>query len=128
MRSRLAYCAITALILPSAVLAENLSFSGGVNVTSNYLSDGLSETGNRPAIQPYFELVKNGFFAGVWATNLQDDAGNRAELDLSFGYRGKTGTGLDYEVGYKQYFYDQTPSQAPGISPYKYVFLLHKNL
>ena len=116
MRTRLASFALISLLLPAAAMAENLSFDGGVTVTSNYLSDGLSETGNNPAIQPHFELGKNGFFAGVWATNLKDDAGNRAELDLSFGYRGETGTGLGYELGYTRHFYDQTHAASSELA------------
>ena len=85
MKTLVVSTAMIALLLPSTELAEDLSFSGGVTVTSNSLSDGLSETGNSPAIQPYFELAKNGFYAGVWATNFKDDVGNRAELDLSLG-------------------------------------------
>lgn len=64
MKTFVASSALIALLLPTAVLAENLSFGGGVNIISNYLSDGLSETGNRPAIQPYLEILKNCFVAG----------------------------------------------------------------
>ena len=34
------FTAMIALLLPSTVLAEDLSFGGGVTVTSNSLSDG----------------------------------------------------------------------------------------
>ena len=105
-----------ALLVPSAVLAEELSFGGAVMVTSNYLSDGLSETGNSPAIQPYFEIAKNGFYAAVWASNLKDDVGNRAELDLSLGYRGEVGSGLGYELGYTQHFYDKTRAASSELA------------
>jgi uncharacterized protein (TIGR02001 family) len=108
--------AMIALLVPSAVLAEELSFGGGVKVTSNYLSDGLSQTGNSPAIQPYFEIAKNGFYAGVWASNLKDDVGNRAELDLSLGYRGEVGSGLGYELGYTQHFYDKTRAASSELA------------
>ena len=115
MRTLLATIAI-ALPLPSAILAEDLSFGGGVTVTSNSLSDGLSETGNSPAIQPYFELSKNGFYAGAWATNLKDDLGNRAELDLTLGYRGETAAGLGYDLGYTQHFYDKTHAASSELA------------
>ena len=108
--------AMIALLVPSAVLAEELSFGGAVMVTSNYLSDGLSETGNSPAIQPYIELAKNGFYAAVWASNLKDDVGNRAELDLSLGYRGEVGSGLGYELGYTQHFYDKTRAASSELA------------
>ena len=116
MKMLLATVAVITLPLPSAVLAEDLSFGGGVTVTSNSLSDGLSETGNSPAIQPYFELSKNGFYAGAWATNLKDDLGNRAELDLTLGYRGETAAGLGYDLGYTQHFYDKTHAASSELA------------
>ena len=116
MKTFVASISMIALFVPSTVLAEDLSFGGGVTVTSNYLSDGLSETGNSPAFQPYFELAKNGFYAGVWATNLKDDVGNRAELDLSLGYRGETGAGLGYDLGYTQHFYDKTHAASSELT------------
>ena len=116
MKTLVAATSLIAFLLPSAVFAENLSFSGGVTVTSNYLSDGLSETGNGPAIQPYFEVTKNGFYAGAWATNLKDEAGNRAELDLSLGYRGATAAGIEYDLGYTQYFYDKTHAASSELA------------
>ena len=116
MKTLVVSTAIIALLLPTTVLAEDLSFGGGVTVTSNSLSDGLSETGNSPAIQPYFELAKNGFYAGVWATNLKDDVGNRAELDLSLGYRGETAAGIGYDLGYTQHFYDKTHAASSELA------------
>lgn len=116
MKTLVVSTAIIALLLPTTVLAEDLSFGGGVTVTSNSLSDGLSETGNSPAIQPYFELTKNGFYAGVWATNLKDDVGNRAELDLSLGYRGETAAGIGYDLGYTQHFYDKTHAASSELA------------
>lgn len=89
MKSIVASTALIASLLPSTVRAERLSFGGGVTVTSDSLVDGLSESGNSPAIQPYLEIAKDGFYAGLWATNLKDDAGNRAELDLTLGVPGR---------------------------------------
>ena len=116
MKTLVVSTAMIALFLPHALLAEDLSFGGGVIVTSNSLSDGLSDTSNSPAIQPYFELAKNGFYAGVWATNLKDDVGNRAEFDLSLGYRGETGSGLGYDLGYTQHFYDKTHAASSELA------------
>ena len=116
MKTLVVSTAMIALLLPSTVLAEDLSLGGGVTVTSNSLSDGLSETGNSPAIQPYFEIAKNGFHAGVWATNLKDDVGNRGELDLSLGYRGETGGGIGYDLGYTQHFYDKTHAASSELA------------
>ncbi|OYW58374.1 MAG: hypothetical protein B7Z31_07855 [Rhodobacterales bacterium 12-65-15] len=116
MKSIVASTALIASLLPSTVRAERLSFGGGVTVTSDSLVDGLSESGNSPAIQPYLEIAKDGFYAGLWATNLKDDAGNRAELDLTLGYRGETGSGIEYDLGYTQSFYDKTNAASSELA------------
>lgn len=116
MKSLLVTSALMAGLLPSTLLAEPLSFSGGVTVTSNYVADGLSQTDNGPAIQPYLEIGKDGLYAGAWASNLNDEAGNRAELDLSLGYRGKTGSSLEYDLGYTQHFYDMVHDNSSEMA------------
>ena len=103
-------------LLPGIAAAEALTFSGGVSVTTNALSDGLSDTANGLAMQPFFEIGKNGFYAGVWASNLKDVDDNRAELDLYGGYRGETATGLTYDLGYTQQFYDKTHDFAAELA------------
>jgi uncharacterized protein (TIGR02001 family) len=108
MKTVVALSVIAAGLLPTAAAAEGLTFGGGISVTSNSLSDGLSDTTNGPAIQPFFEIGKNGFYAGVWASNLKDADDNRAELDIYGGYRGETAAGLAYDLGYTQQFYDKT--------------------
>ena len=52
----------------------------------------------------------------MWASNLKDDVGNRAELDLSLGYRGEVGSGLGYELGYTQHFYDKTRAASSELA------------
>ena len=100
----------------SAAMADGLSFGGGIAVTTNYLSDGLSETGNRPAVQPYFEVSKNGFYGGVFASNVRDPDGNRVALDISAGYRGEIAAGLGYDFGYTHHFLNRTRSASGELS------------
>jgi uncharacterized protein (TIGR02001 family) len=108
MRTSLVLGALAVFGGPSLAAAEPLTFSGGVTATSNYLTDGGSDSGNRPAIQPFFEISKNGFYGGLWASNIKYDEGDRAELDVYAGYRGETAAGLEYDLTYTQYFYDKT--------------------
>jgi uncharacterized protein (TIGR02001 family) len=96
------------LIVPGSISAAELSFGGGLTVTSNAISDGQSDTGGRPALQPFFEVSRGGYYGGVWASNLKDTDGNTAEVDLYGGYRGETAGGLAYDLGYTQHFYDKT--------------------
>lgn len=116
MKSLSVTSALMAGLLPSTLLAEPLSFGGGVTVTSNYIADGLTQTDNGPAIQPYLEIGRDGLYAGAWASNLKDEAGNRAELDLSLGYRGKTGSNLEYDLGYTQRVYDMVHDNSSELA------------
>ncbi len=72
-----------AMTLPSLAAAGDLTFSGGVTATSNSLSDGASDSGGKPALQPFFEISKNGLYGGVWASNIKDADGNTVALDLT---------------------------------------------
>jgi uncharacterized protein (TIGR02001 family) len=110
------WAAFAVMATSSAAFAEGLTFGGGVAITTNALSDGLSDTQNRPALQPWVEVGKGGFYAGLWATNLRDEAGNRAEVDLYGGYRGETAAGVTYDLGYTQFFYDKTHAASSEVS------------
>ena len=116
MKAVAALCTIAAGLLPAVAGAEGLTFGGGAAITSNALSDGLSDTANGPAFQPFLEIGKDGFYAGVWATNLKDANGNRAELVLYGGYRAETVSGLAYDLGYTQQFYDKTHDYAAELA------------
>ena len=94
MKFILASSALLAAIAPSATWADGLSFGGNLAVTSHYISDGLSESDGRPALQPFLEISKNGLYANVWASNIKDEDGNTAALDLGTGYRGDLSAGL----------------------------------
>jgi uncharacterized protein (TIGR02001 family) len=106
---------VTAIASPAA-MAGGLSFGGGVSATSNYLSDGVSESGNGAAVQPFFEVSKNRFYAGVFASNVKDADGNRAALDIYVGYRGETASGLGYDLGYTHHILDRTGAAAGEVS------------
>ena len=53
MKAVAALCTIAAGLLPAVAGAEGLTFGGGAAITSNALSDGLSDTANGPAFQPF---------------------------------------------------------------------------
>lgn len=106
-----AFLASSAAALTFAVpaVASDLTFSWGVGLTSNYVSRGLTNSNDRPAIQPWVEIETNGFYAGLWASNVNFGPGDpdRAEIDLYGGYRFSV-SGLDLDIGYARYFYDRS--------------------
>lgn len=115
MKFILASSALLAAIAPSATWADGLSFGGNLAVTSNYISDGLSESDGRPALQPFLEISKNGLYANVWASNIKDEDGNTAALDLGTGYRGDLSAGPPYDLGYTQHLFDKTHGYSAEI-------------
>jgi uncharacterized protein (TIGR02001 family) len=58
-----------------------------------------------PAIQGGFDFAaENGFYAGIWGSNVNFNNGAGSELDLYFGYGTEIG-GVGVDVGYISYEY-----------------------
>ena len=108
MKLAMTGCALIAAAAPSALLAGGLTFSGHIAATSNYIQDGVSASDGRPALQPFFEIGKDSFYGNLWASNIKDEAGNTAALDLSMGYRGDGPAALSYDLGYTQHLFNKT--------------------
>jgi len=92
--------------LPAA--AQQFSVSGGLAVTSNYLSYGYTQTLDEPALQGYLEAAFGGLFFGAWASNVDFGTPDTVELDLYVGYRGQTQGNLAYAFTYFAYYYDDS--------------------
>jgi len=84
------------------------STSAGIALGTDYIWRGYSQTDNDPAISGSFDYAhSSGFYAGVWASNVDfgDDASS--EIDLYGGFASEIGdTGIGYDVGVLRYFYD----------------------
>lgn len=102
---------VAALSLLAAVpaSAQGLTFSWGGTVTSNYISRGVTQTQNRPAFQPWVEVESNGFYAGLWASNVRFGGGDsdRVEVDVYGGYRWSV-ENTSFDVGYARYLYNSS--------------------
>ena len=99
--------ALAVSLYPVIGNSAELTFGGGVSLTSRYISDGLSDF-NNPAIIPYFEVSKSGFYAGAEAANVKDAFGNSSYLDIFGGYRNELPVGLSYDIGYTQHYLNRT--------------------
>jgi uncharacterized protein (TIGR02001 family) len=92
---------------PAAAQAQDIAVLGGLALTSDYVSDGLTQTEGDPAAQAYLELDTGLFYAGAWISNVSfPDSPEDVELDLYLGLRGETPQGLGYDLSYYRYFYD----------------------
>jgi len=122
MTSRLTRLAgASALLLTAASGAANaldLSLSGNVAITTDYILRGISQTEERPALQGGFDAATDiGLYAGIWGSNVTydkiTDGASNANLEMDY-YAGYTNTAFcedcAYKIGliYYQYFGDHT--------------------
>ncbi len=98
---------IGGLLTADSAMAQETAVYWGVDLTSNYVFDGLTQTNGDFAFQPWVELEYNGFYAGAWASTV-DLGTDNWELDLYLGYRDTLDSGLFWSVGYARYLYDDT--------------------
>jgi len=102
--------------------------TSNVSLVSDYLYRGISQTGQKPAIQGGFDYAHSrGFYAGVWGSSISwisdtytatagaSGANNAGvELDTYLGFKSSFATDFTYDVGYLRYNYPGT--YAPGAT------------
>jgi uncharacterized protein (TIGR02001 family) len=90
-----------------------ITLTGGVAVVSDYRFRGVSLSDKDFAVQPYLTVKhESGLYAGVWGSNLAENAGDDVEVDLYAGFAG--GEELTYDIGATYYLY-------PGVSSFNYI-------
>lgn len=104
MREVLGVAGVLAFAVGTSAQAQEVSFSYGVDITSNYISKGTTQTEDRPAIQPYVELSYGLFYAGLWASNVRFGGESDIELDIYAGITPTWGE-VDFDIGFAQYLY-----------------------
>lgn len=102
--------------------------TSNVSLVSDYLYRGISQTGQKPAIQGGFDYAHaSGFYAGAWGSSISwisdtytatggTSGANNAglELDTYFGFKNSFATDFTYDVGFLRYNYPG--SYAPGAT------------
>lgn len=101
--------ALTACLLaaPHGLSAQDFSYYGGFTLTSNYVSNGVTQSNDKPALQGYLEMRANGFYLGTWLSTVElgtDDV----EIDLNIGYRKLFDNDVFLAFGYSRYLYNDT--------------------
>ena len=84
--------------------SDRVDFAWGIAVNSNYISDGLTQSADRPAMQGYGELSSGIVYSGVWLSTVDLD-GDTAEIDFYAGIRPQFGP-LAVDIAYTRYFFD----------------------
>jgi uncharacterized protein (TIGR02001 family) len=110
MTPRLLASAALVTALPGLAAAQDtFALNYGVAITSNYNSDGVTQTDDGPAVQPYVEGSYGMFYGGVWASNVDFGEGDpdNWEFDLYAGIRRTFGL-VDFDLNYTRYLYDSS--------------------
>lgn len=97
------------LLSISSFSFSEVSLSGNIALTSDYVWRGMTQNAGDPAVSGGFDLEDDsGFYIGAWASNvLAADGGDTGSLELD-GYLGYTGSFNDnsgYDIGYIAYTY-----------------------
>jgi uncharacterized protein (TIGR02001 family) len=98
---------------PPAPAEGKFNMAIGVAGTTDYVSRGITQTGNDPAIQGYIEPsyglgpVLGDAFVNVWSSNVDFGGGfDGAEIDVAGGIKPKfLGPKWSPNIGYVHYFY-----------------------
>ncbi len=107
--------------VPSVVAADEATAAApeqgfhlayGAALTSNYISDGATQSNDNPAVQGYVEGTYGVFYGGAWASTVDfpddpDYGEDSFELDLYAGIRPTIGT-FDLDLAYYRYLYNKS--------------------
>ena len=135
MKSKLLTLAcVTSLFIASQQVAvadafADENFSGSVTFTSDYMFRGVTQTDEDPAIQGSLDWAYNGFYAGIWGSNIDfewekarppvpdpndpngdpitpdpETGTHSVEYDLYLGYANSFGP-VDYDAAFVFYWY-----------------------
>lgn len=102
------------MILPTTGSAQEVSVSYGVDLKSDYVVNGLTQTQGRPAIQPWIEATYGMYYVGALASNVQYAGVKDVELDLYVGITPVWGP-VEFDIGYVHYLYKDDPSTFGDI-------------
>lgn len=103
--------AITSSCLLALSASATAEVTSTVNLTSDYTFNGVSQTGNDPALQASLDYAAdNGFYAGTWASNVDfggtDDTNIEWDAYVGKYYQLNEKIGLDAGIAYYTYHGD----------------------
>jgi uncharacterized protein (TIGR02001 family) len=110
--------------LPEAAAPE-FDVGFGFAFTTDYVSRGITNSANDPAIQGYIEPSYGMGYVNVWSSNVDYGDGFRGvEIDVAAGIRPEIGP-LSLDLGYVHYFYspeDTSPDYGEFYAKADYNF------
>jgi uncharacterized protein (TIGR02001 family) len=110
----------------AAAPSHKLRLSANVELTTDYIFRGISQTDEGPAIQGGIELAYNILYLGVWGSNVDfgtvsnsfGNSQNLANIEIDwYGGIKPVFEGVTFDIG----VYDYTYPDSPGISNLSYM-------
>ena len=99
------------LLLTMISLPSYSDVSANVSFATDYIWRGMTQS-DGPAIQGGYDFAaENGFYAGIWGSNVNFNDGAGSELDYYFGYSFEAGS-IGIDIGYIGYDY---PKNNTGL-------------
>ncbi|MEO6698394.1 MAG: TorF family putative porin [Paraperlucidibaca sp.] len=110
--SKLSHAVIAASLMTAGAMAHaEITTSGSVALTSDYLFRGISQSAENMAVQGSFTVSHDsGMYFTAWGSSISKeatgvDSSSGLELDTLLGYAGETAGGVGYDVGVMRYNY-----------------------
>ena len=96
-----------AVLATTGVTTANAGeIEANVALSTDYIFRGISQTQNDPAISGGFDYsIDSGFYAGIWASNVDFGGDASTEIDLYVGWAGEISENVELDLGYIYYAY-----------------------
>jgi uncharacterized protein (TIGR02001 family) len=96
-----------AIGLYSIAFSAHADVSLSVNLASDYVFEGVSQTNEKSALQGSVDYShESGFYASVWASNVDFGGDSKGtEIDSYIGFAGSFSDSVGYNIGYINYSY-----------------------
>ena len=94
-------------VMAAPAVAQEVSVSGNVAITTDYVWRGISQSDGDMAISGGFDLESGGFYAGTWVSNVDfnDASDTNIEWDFYAGFGGDLTDSVSYDLGLIYYAY-----------------------
>merc|ERR1711916_136809 len=107
MIRKLMLAGVASAALAAPALAQEVSVSGNVAISTDYVWRGITQSNEDMAISGGFDLEAGNFYAGTWASNVdfEDSSDTNIELDFYGGFTGDLSESVSWDVGMIYYTY-----------------------
>lgn len=101
MKNVIVFATLAMLTTPVAAF----EVSGSAGVTSNYVWRAATQSMGEPVAQGNIGVEHNGFYADVWASQVNFDGEKDIEVDYTVGFHNELLEHVSYDIGYIRYSY-----------------------